>query len=226
MSFQRDPGERSTGTQCGGSVLLKPPGRNKVLEANEFMNLTQEILEEAERRISSILAVYIRGTLNIQADFLSRQPIHLGEWELNGKVFSLVSEHFGRLEIDPFACRKNRKVRKFFLAREQGVQGVDALAQSWRFGPAYAFPPLVLIPRVLQKLSQTDCCLILIAPWWPRRALFPTLVRWSIAPPLHLPSRCDLLCQGPVLHPDPGFLSLTGWCLRGRSSGIGVVRRR
>lgn len=132
-----------------------------------LLKLTQEILGEAERRIPPISVVHIRGTLNTHADFLSRQPIHQGEWERNSEVFSLVSQHFGRTEIDLFACRKNRKVQKFFsLAREQGSKGVDALAQSWRFGLAYTFPPLVLIPPGFTEvvsdmlLSDSNCTLV------------------------------------------------------------------
>lgn len=104
--------------------------------------------------------------------------------------------------------------------REGGSQGVDALSQDWDFHLAYAFPPLVLIPRVLQKLARSDCGLILIAPWWPKRTWFATLKKWSNSPPLRLPIRRDLLLQGPVLHPDPGFLKLTAWFLRRRSLGV------
>lgn len=189
------------------------------------MKLTQEILGEVEKNILSVSAVHIKGSLNFQADFLSRQPIQQEGAKQEGFFFS-GKPHYGKPERDLFACKKNRKVRKFSLTREQGCWGVDALAQGWDFGLAYAFPSLVLIPQVLQKLSQSHECLILIAPWWLKRAWFPTLKWWSIAPPLHLPSQCDLRCQCPVVHPAPGFLSLTAWFLRGRSSAVGDVRRR
>lgn len=75
---------------------------------------------------------------------------------------------------------KTGKYSLFSLTREQGSKGVEALAQRWELD--LAFPPLALIPRVLQKLSQSDCRLNRIAPWWPRRASFSTLKKWSVPP--------------------------------------------
>lgn len=54
------------------------------------MKLTQEILGEAEKNILSVSAVHIKGFLNFQADFLSRQPIHQEGAKQEG-FFSLVS---------------------------------------------------------------------------------------------------------------------------------------
>ena len=195
--------------------------------SHSLLALSLRILGWVEQRVPSLLAVHIRGSLNLEADFLSRQPILQGEWELCPETFSWSCQQLGHPEIDLFARKGNRKVNKFFsLSREQGSQGVDALAQLWNFQLAYAFPPLNLIPRVLQKLNVSDTNLILITPWWPKRAWFPTLKHWSLASPLPIPLRADLLRQGPISHPNPEFFSLTAWLLRGGTCSRGDARRR
>lgn len=95
-----------------------------------------------------------RVVYNIEAYYLSQQPIHQGEWELNPELFALMCWHFGTPEIDLFARRVNRRVRRLFsLSSKEGFEGVDTLAQDWEFARAYAFPPLALILRIVQKLS-------------------------------------------------------------------------
>jgi hypothetical protein len=46
---------------------------------------------------------------------------------------------------------------------------VDALTISWEKMYAYAYPPICLIPKILQYMRQFHCQIILIAPQWPRR---------------------------------------------------------
>ena len=44
---------------------------------------------------------------------------------------------------------------------------IDALNISWSSLVAYAYPPTALLPKVIQKVRQYNCLLILIAPGWP-----------------------------------------------------------
>ncbi len=43
---------------------------------------------------------------------------------------------------------------------------LDALSVDWDGLDAYAFPPAVLITKVLQEFRQSNCRVILIAPLW------------------------------------------------------------
>ena len=49
----------------------------------------------------------------------------------------------------------------------------DALSISWDKIVSYAFPPTVLIPKVLEKVVQSRMVLVLVAPFWPAQP-------WSI----------------------------------------------
>lgn len=55
-----------------------------------LLALSQEILFWVEANLSSLRAVHLRGLENILADYLSRNTVKEGEWELKAKVFALI----------------------------------------------------------------------------------------------------------------------------------------
>ena len=81
--------------------------------------------------------------------------------------------------------------------------------------PAYAYPPMVLLQRVIQKIRQSSCLIIVIAPGWPGMPWFWDLVQLSTEIPLHLPLSRTLLKQSHnyVFHSNPQHLNLHAWCL-------------
>ena len=91
----------------------------------------------------------------------------------------------------------------------------DALAIMWEGLLAYAFPPFSLIPRVLTKIEEENCRILLIAPFWPRQPWFSRLTRLLVHRPVVLPKRLDILRQprSGLLHPAPVGLHLTCWVL-------------
>jgi hypothetical protein len=79
---------------------------------------------------------------------------------------------------------------------------------------AYADPPICLIPKILQHITQYNCQLILIAPHWPRRRWFLNLLKLITDFQRKLSVR-DLLHQpkSNILHPNPAVFNLTAWLL-------------
>lgn len=178
--------------------------------------IAARIFEWAEVNISSLSAVHLKGEENVKADFLSRRPLLKGEWMLNPGIFAQVIQRFGRPCIDLFASGQNHQVKSFFSLNHRDLpQGVDAFSQSWKKGLLYAFPPFSLIPRVLKKVQEDEALVILIAPFWPRRAWFPILLRLSQGDVWLLPEVEDLLLQGPIVHPAVSQLHLAAWKLKG-----------
>ena len=49
---------------------------------------------------------------------------------------------------------------------------------------AYAYPPICLIPKILQYMRQFHCQIILIAPQWPMRHWYADLLQFLIAYPI------------------------------------------
>ena len=94
--------------------------------------------------------------------------------------------------------------------------GTDEFLQSWDGLQAYAFPPVAIIPRVLAKLRAfMGTELTLVAPHWDQRPRFSDLLQLSLAPPVILPARQDLLRlpQSRHLYPDLRRLRLHAWRL-------------
>ena len=95
--------------------------------------------------------------------------------------------------------------------------GTDAFLQSWDGLQAYAFPSVAIIPRVLAKLrASTGTELTLVAPHWAQRPWFSDLIQLSLAPPVILPARQDLLRLpwSRHLYPDLRRLRLHAWRLQ------------
>ncbi|XP_077105640.1 uncharacterized protein LOC143764187 isoform X2 [Ranitomeya variabilis] len=182
-----------------------------------LMSSAMEILNLAESHLTSLTALHIRGASNQQADFLSRHTLRQGEWCLNQQIFLDIISLWGRPQIDLFATRKNRKVRRFAsLSPADHPDILDALQAPWQFSLAYAFPPIILLPQVIRKIREEGARVVLIAPFWPKRPWFSWLRTMSVSDPWVLPSTPNLLFQGPFFHPQVDNLHLTAWNLRGR----------
>ena len=74
---------------------------------------------------------------------------------------------------------------------------------------------LTLLYRVNQKIRQSNCLIILIAPGWPEMPWFWDLLQFSTEIPLQLPVSTTLLKQShnQVFHNNPQHLNLHAWCL-------------
>ena len=92
---------------------------------------------------------------------------------------------------------------------------IDALNINWTSLTAYAYPPTALLHKVIQKIKQCHCLIIVIAPGWPGMPWFLDLVQLSTEIPLQLPVSTTLLKQSHkyVFHNNPQQLNLHAWCL-------------
>ena len=74
---------------------------------------------------------------------------------------------------------------------------------------------MALLHRVIQKIRQTYCLVIVIAPGWPGMPWIWDLVHLSMEIPLQLPVSMTLLKQShnQVFHNNPQFLNLHTWYL-------------
>lgn len=170
-----------------------------------------------ESHREAIRAEYVLCQHNTVADWLSRQQIAPGELTLHPDIFTLLTDHFGIPIVDLFATYQNRQLPRFFVRYfHPKAESFDALTSRWPKGLLYAFPPIPLISKVLRLVRQHKAQVILVAPWWLRRPWFSTIQQLSQETPLHLPTWHNLLHQGPVTHPEPHCLQLTGWKLNHR----------
>ena len=163
-----------------------------------------------------IHAAHIPGKKNCLADKLSRgqKLVRLTEWALKPSIVQHIFQIMGTPNIDLFATRANSQLPVFCSPYPDPLAWTcDALSVSWEGIFAYAFPPPILIPKVLMKVRQENCLILLVAPLAPHQSWFPQLLELIVDVPLKLPVLHDLLSQnrGLSLHPNPRSLNLAVW---------------
>ena len=160
-------------------------------------HIAQEILRWAESPQIRLAPQVIPGIRNVLAESLSRpHQLPSSEWSLNMDLFRSLTRQWPVM-IDLFATSDNHRCSIYFSPyRDPLLAGTDALLQSWDGLLAYAFPPWSILPQVLAKLRVSHQTLLtLVAPYWPQRPWFVDLLQLSVAPPVTLPARPDLLFQ-------------------------------
>ena len=208
----------------GHSVLVRSVNTTVVQYLNrqggtkspQLCLLTWNLLQLAIKNNVTIKAAHIIGRLNVLADSLSRVKVLPTEWTLNDSVTLRLFQVLGTPMIDLFPSEANHKVDLFCSwIPSQKAWRIDALSVPWQNMNAYAFPPMVLIPKVLQHMKKFRCQLILIAPQWPRRHWYTDLLQMLVAPPRRLPIIEGLLYQPrtKIVHPNPQIFNLIAWPL-------------
>ena len=177
--------------------------------------IAQEILRWSESLAIRLAPQFIPGSNNVLADALSRpHQLPHSEWSLNMTVFQSLCRLWP-VQIDLFATSANHRCSIYFSPyRDPQSAGTDAFLQSWDGLQAYSFPPFAIIPRVLAKLRESRGTeLTLQRPW------FPDLLQLSLAPPVILPDRLDLLLlpRSWLRYPGLHRLRLHAWRLSGGS---------
>ncbi|KAA0701345.1 hypothetical protein E1301_Tti024361 [Triplophysa tibetana] len=187
------------------------------LRSRPLCKLAHQVLLWSQEKFLSIRATYIPGVQNVGADMLSRQGLRPGEWRLHPEVVKQIWERFGQAEIDLFASQETSHCPLWFSIFPPAPLGVDALVQTWPRRRLYAFPPIALLPQVLERVRQEGIRLLLIAPYWPARVWFSDLLMLLEGQPWEIPLRQDLLTQarGTICHPSPELWKLWAWPLKG-----------
>ena len=189
--------------------------------------LAAQLWEWCRCRAIMPVASYIPGQDNLIADFLSRGQCLPSEWMLHPEVMSLIMRTRGPLWVDLFASSLNHQL-PLYCSRVQDPRAwaLDAFSISWRGIRAYAFPPIALIPRVLQKIRGDQASVLLVAPYWPRRPWFLEVMDLLAGMPLTLPVRQDLVVQpvSGIRHQQPANLHLTAWPLSGNQRAVQAFR--
>ena len=177
----------------------------------------------------TLRAEFIPGVQNSRADALSRQFASPLEWQLNPAIVQWVFNVLDRPLIDLFATAANAQLPTF-CTRFPDPQAyfVDSLRMDWTGMFGYAFPPISLIPLVLQRIERSGATVICIIPRWPRRSWFTQILDMLIEEPLLLPEPPDMLLQrrGQLHHPCPDRLQLMAWKLSGDASKQRAFQQR
>ena len=163
-------------------------------------NLCVEVWEILNWCLEQDIVIRVRhipGKFNILADRLSRlnKPIKT-EWALDQTVANSVFQMLNFPNVDLFATRFNHRLPLYVSpVQDYKALAIDALSMDWNHLHAYAFPPFILIPAVLEKIRQHQCRIVLIAPFWPQQQWFSELLLLLVSAPIRLPLIPRLLTQ-------------------------------
>lgn len=126
-----------------------------------------------EARNNFIFASYISSKENVIADRASRENLDEYDYELDKKTFTRICMELGTPLIDLFASRHTNKCQRFVSwFPDVGSEAVDAFTIDWS-NNFYAFPPVSLLNRVINKILNDKVEGIVVAPYWPSQAWFP-----------------------------------------------------
>ena len=118
----------------------------------------------------------------------SRQSLQEGQNNLDRVVSSSSNiqpnlQSWHKPMVDMFATKLNHKPQIYVSpVPDANAMNIDALNISWEGLDGYAFCPVALIPKVIQKMSTYRCKMIVVAPGWPGMHWFWDLVNLSTNP--------------------------------------------
>ena len=189
------------------------------------------LLQWAQQHRITLSSQFIPGSSNVVADQLSRRKQVLpAEWTLHELVCRQIWRVWEYPQVDLFATAKTHRLPSYFSpVQDPQALGTDALVQDWSGMVAYAFPPLPLIRRVINKVrASSNLRLFLIAPCWPQQEWFPDLLDLLTALPLELPWWPRLLKQPHLdrFHGNVPGLALHAWQLSSEASARRAFRLR
>jgi hypothetical protein len=196
-------------------ALIKNQG---TVRSEGLHQITTDLLLWTQKHQITLMPHYLPGRLNTLADRLSRpNQVIATEWALKQSVVDEIFNQLGRPDLDLFANRGNCKLPTFVGSeRDPTAFASDAMSLDWKGMFAFAFPPTPLLLAIMQKMMQTKCTMLLVAPYWPRMPWFPMVAKLAIGVPMPLPPLPDLLSQvlgngRLVFHPNPLVLKLHAW---------------
>lgn len=171
--------------------------------------LAREIWQWCEERNIVLFSSYIASAENVHADRESRRTDTDTEWSLSNDAFAIIDRKFGPFEVDLFASMLNRKCTLYVSwIPDPDSWVVDAFTLSWSGLKFYAFPPFILIPRVLRKIVNDRAEGIVVVPWWPSQPWFPLFCRLLVAEPLIISPSKNLLIS-PLREHHPAYRNLS-----------------
>ena len=174
-------------------------------QSQQLTEVATLIWSEALKNNVTLTAKFLAGSLNIQADYLSRRITNT-DWMLNPAVFKYLDRLWGPHTIDRCASMNNRQMDLYnSMFYDPGTSGVDCLAQQdWGVHNNFINPPFCLIPRILSVLKVQRATGTLIAPMWKSKHWYQTLVEMSIYPPIRIPhSNRAFISLGSDVVPEP-----------------------
>ena len=160
-----------------------------------YIELSRTIWQWAEQRNIFLFASYIQSKDNKEADYLSRIQNPDTEYSLSNEAFYKIKKEFGHPKIDLFASNKNYKCNTY-VSRfpDKHAYETDAFTFSWHDLDFYAFPPISLISKTLNKINEDNARGLLVVPDWPNQPWYPMFHSMLERKPIYLDNKYSVFC--------------------------------
>lgn len=169
-------------------ILLRVDSSNAMVYINNFGGchsrqqhmVAKNIWKWCESKNIIIQSTYVNTKENVVADKLSRTKVDNSDFMLSPSYFSVICRKFGIPEIDLFATYQTKQCDRYFSWKADPMsEGIDAFTQNWdcKF---YAFPPLNLIGKTLNKILNDKVEGIIVAPYWTTQSWYPLFQKLAI----------------------------------------------
>ena len=171
---------------------------------------------------SWVTAEHIPGISNDVTDTASRQFDSQLEWTLHEDIFRRITHRFYRPSVDLFASRFNNQLPQYVSRYpDPGALMTDAFLCNWSQWRSWIYPPVVLIPKILNKILTDQATVLILAPHWKEQSWFPSLLEMLVDYPRQLPQQPGVIMlpfEPETEHPLQHKLHLTVWPVSGNAS--------
>ena len=148
------------------STALAYINKQEGIHSAEMCTLLWKIITWCHHYQITLKARHIPGCLS------RSNQVQSTEWSLHSQVFKQICHRCFTPHVDLVATHLNHKVPLYVSpVPDQNAWDIDALNIHWLGLTAYAYPHMALLHRVIQKIRQSSCLIIVIAPWLARDAL-------------------------------------------------------
>ena len=160
----------------------------------------------------------------VLADRLSRiDKIVKTDWALDQSIVNSIFQMFNYPNLDLFATCFSHKLPLYVSpVLDNKAFTIDSFSMNCNYLHAYAFPPTIMIPSVLDKIRQSQCRIVLIALLWTQQTWFSEVLHLLVSAPVRLPLFPNLLTQakGKFQHQNLPALNLHTWELSNKQLEI------
>ena len=186
QSLLRDTYNTSVHIRSDNSTTISYINNQGGVRSEDITEIVSDLYDFCILRNLRIQASFLCGRHNTRADALSRRA-RVHDYSIPSAFFSSLCNYFNFYpEIDLFASRLNFKVSSYISeGPDPFAFGFDAFTMPWP-DSIYAFPPINLVHRFLSHFIYLNVPFgLVIVPFWPAQAFFPTLL--------------DILINNPVI---------------------------
>ena len=183
------PGDRvrmHIDSKVAASYITKQGGTRSNALSVEARALWEEM---HARNVSLLTPHWISSADNCVADYLTQHRITTWELKLDPILFNTILSHFDlQPSLDAFASAEAHQLERYMSwEADTNAVGRDALLCHWD-DVTFCFPPVPLIPKVVNKVKKEKIEAILVCPMWPASLWWLQVQQMLRSPPFPLPS--------------------------------------